>query len=60
MNWQALFTAILNLLEKNPGLVENLLTALFTLLTNNPSLLNEAVSVGLAHAKAALPTPPTA
>ena len=55
MNWMALLQVVLNVFEKNPALAETLLSTLLNLFVSQPPLLAKAVSVGLAHAEAALP-----
>jgi hypothetical protein len=59
MNWGALLTTVLNVFEKNPQLAETLLTSLLNLFVSQPPLLAKAVSIGLAHAAAAVPAPST-
>ena len=55
MNYLALLQIILGVFEKNPQLAETLLTTLLNLFVTQPPLLAKAVSVGLAHAEAAIP-----
>lgn len=55
MNWMALLQAVLTVFEKNPELAQTLLTALLNLFVQQPPLLAKAISIGLAHAEAALP-----
>ena len=55
MNWMALLQVVLNVFEKNPERAQTLLTALLNLFVTQPPLLAKAVSVGLAHAEAAIP-----
>lgn len=55
MNWMALLQVVLTVFEKNPELAQTLLTALLNLFVQQPPLLAKAISIGLAHAEAALP-----
>ena len=55
MNWMALLQVVLTVFEKNPELAQTLLTALLNLFVPQPPLLAKAISIGLAHAEAALP-----
>jgi hypothetical protein len=55
MNWGALIQIILSVFEKNPELAGSLITSLLNLFVSNPAILTKAVSVGIAHAEAALP-----
>jgi len=55
MNWGALIQIVLSVFEKNPDLAGNLIQALLSLFANNPTILAKAVTVGIAHAEAALP-----
>ena len=55
MNWGVLLQIVLSVFEKNPDLAAQLISSLLNLFVSNPAVLNQAVTVGIAHAAAALP-----
>lgn len=55
MNFVPFFSFVMNMIEKNPALLEKFLESLIHLFVNNPAVLSKAVNVGIAHAEASLP-----
>lgn len=55
MNWNALIQVVLNIVEKNPQLLEDLITALMKLFAGNPAILTQAVTVAVAKVESTIP-----